>query len=253
VDLRRPRALLQRLADATKPGEPEGHEPVPAPAPAPLVRGGAGMVDWWAARNAGECKHPNPRTVQVGSTAVPYWCPDCKTELHLDVPHDEPKAAKAAPEPAEAGPDDQGQGHDEPEHIDGGEKKTAASRRWSMRGSGKKTYNRPVYGGGTSPQKSLMEAWSGLRPATRHGLYNGTALAIDWQLNVPQFVTDETAYLVHTYHSWTHPYVCIWYGVAAAICTLDHRTRNWLPPFALLARIPLISLVVGVLLYGNSL
>ena len=70
-------------------------------------------------------------------------------------------------------------------------------------------------------------------------------------MGVPQFFTHETAYLVHTYGSWTSFYVVIWYGVAAGIWVIDHRTRDWLPPFALLGRMPLVSLVVGVLLYGN--
>jgi hypothetical protein len=233
VDLR-PRTLLQRLNGAATPDEadelaapapaaPAEPAPIPRPAPAARVRGGARLPDWWA-----------------------------------------PKKPLGEDEPAEDSPADDEHEHGDHEHEhadededagdeDGPVRKAAPGRRWSMSGSGKKTYNRPVYGTSTSPKKSLMEAWGGLRPATRHGLYNGTALAIAWQFNVPQFFTQETAYLVHTHHSWTSFEVCIWYGVAIAICALDHRTRNWLPPFALLARTPLISLVVGVLLYGNPL
>jgi hypothetical protein len=245
---------MQRLTDAVaqgddEPDDQEQPEPAPVPGPpAPAVRGGGGMVDWWNARNAGEdekpekpaagpCAHPNPHAVRARPTGqlIAFWCADCQTQLAI--PDDYDELADVA----------DGEGDAD------GEVPAKVRRQWSMRGSGKKTYNRPVHGTGTSPKKSLIEAWGGLRPATRHGLYNGTSLAIAWQLNIPQFFTQETAYLVHAHHSWTSFEVCIWYGVAIAIWAFDHHTRNWLPPFALLARMPLISLVVGVLLYGNPL
>ncbi|MGC5004823.1 hypothetical protein [Streptomyces sp. DT203] len=142
---------------------------------------------------------------------------------------------------------------DEEDEEDGEEdvdKVPARIRRgWSMRGSGKRVYSRPTYNRGKSPQNSLIEAWTGMRPLTRHGFYNGDTLALGFSLGVPQFFTAETAYLAATYDSWTDFYVCIWYGVAVAIWMLDQRTRNWLPPVALAARVPLVSVIVGVLLY----
>ncbi|WP_199570573.1 hypothetical protein [Streptomyces murinus] len=257
----RPRALLQRLNDAISPAEPDDEpaddealaEPDAEPAvPAQPVRGGARLPDWRAplrdildlekereekeARRSADsdaepCDHPNPHAVHARPTGelVAYWCEDCETQLEV-------------PDPDEEEGDE--------EEADGGV--SAKIRRyWSLRGNGAKVYARPTYREPKAPKQSLLEAWAGMRPTTRHGLYNGTALAIGFALGVPQFFTAETAYLVETYHSWTAFYVVIWYGVALGIWMFDRKSRSWLPPFALMARVPLVSLVIGVALYGN--
>lgn len=265
MDLRRLGALLRRPPNAANPGEPEEQVPdpdpepepvpVPAPPPAPRVRGGAGMVDWWAARNAGiqepddeGCKHPNPRTVQVNGLTVPFWCPDCRTELHFDAPSSKPRASQPAAETVEdVDADDQEGADDEP----GEYAEPTARRRWDPRGSGKKAYLRPAYGARPAPRQSLIEWWAGISAPSRWLLYNGTALGIGFTLGVPQFFTRETAFLVAHHHSWTDLYVCFWYGVAVLAVVIDRKTRTWLPPFALAGRVPLISLLIGALLYGT--
>ncbi|MEC3995203.1 hypothetical protein VSR01_17340 [Actinacidiphila sp. DG2A-62] len=258
--------------------------------PAPL-RPGDRAPAWWEPKPviAGPvCTHPNPSTFQLGETGeqVPFWCPDCKEELYPDVP-----AASPAPAPATARkgscehpnphavrsqptgqlvaywcadcetqlpvPDD----YDELEDVkdadveqdgDGGEVPAAIRRRWSVRGSGEKTYARPGYlKSKPAPKQSLVDWWISRSSQSRWLLYNGTALAGGFALGVPQFFTAEVAYLVHTYHSWMAFYVVIWYGVAIGVWAWDHKTRRWLPPFALAARIPMVSMVVGSLLYGT--
>lgn len=197
---------------------------------------------------AKECEHPTPHEVRnkVTGQLVAYWCADCETQL--GVPDDYDELADVTDGDGEEG--DGGEGDEDGKPVD----KVPASirHRWSMRGNGKKTYARPVYGKTSDERKkSGIEAWTGLPKKTRHLLYNGTALGAGFWIGVPQFFTAEVAYLVDTYGSWTDFYVCIWYGVAAGIWVIDYRTRNWFPPFALAARIPLVSMIVGVLLYGN--
>lgn len=234
MDLR-PSTLIQRLNNAVKADDDEP-EAQPAPvqpaqaapvAPAQPVRGGAGMVDWWAARNAGvnENDEPEASTAAVTSTAGEFDFPEEFDELDED-----------------GGEEESGGGDKAPSTI---------RSRWGLYGSGKKTYNRPVYATTPSPKTSLIEAWGGMTPKTRHLLYNGAALGAGFYIGVPQFFTAQVAYLVATYDSWTDFYVAIWYGAIAGIWVFDHRTRNWFPPFALAARIPLVSMIVGALLYGT--
>ncbi|WP_202234470.1 hypothetical protein [Actinacidiphila reveromycinica] len=187
-----------------------------------------------------ECEHPNPHAVHARPTGklVAYWCEDCETQL--DVPEDYDELSDLEDQDA----DDDGD--------EDGEVPASIRRRWSLRGSGKKTYTRPTYGPSTPEAKqSLVGWWTGRSAQSRWLLYNGVALGAGFALGVPQFFTDEVAYLVATYDSWTAFYVVVWYGVALGIWMWDFRTRNWLPPFALAARIPLISMVVGALLYGT--
>ncbi|MFB8347970.1 hypothetical protein [Streptomyces niveus] len=250
------------------------------------------VPDWWDPEKdiiaAKPCEHPNPRMARLGSTGTlyPSWCPDCATALHGDVPgykplarvptstkacaHPDPHAVRSRPnnqlvafwcadcetqlpvpddydelddEDNEEADDESGQGPDKvPAKIRGS---------WSLRGNGKRAYARPRYSKPVE-KKSLVEWWTGRDLASRWLLYNGSALAAGFALGVPQFFTAEVAYLVATYDSWTAFYVAIWYGVAAGVWVWDYRSRTWFPPFALAARIPLISMIVGSLLYGTT-
>lgn len=153
-------------------------------------------------------------------------------------------------------PEDQDEREDAAGPADGGDEDEVpvkARARWrpDWTPRGEKTYSRPAYTDKISPRQSLLGWWASMSAPTRWLLYNGTALALGYAIGAPQFFTAETAYLVHTYGSWTNAYVVIWYGVAAAVWGVNAHTRTWFPLFAWLGRVPWISLVVGVLLYGN--
>ncbi|WP_284576728.1 hypothetical protein [Streptomyces sp. 2P-4] len=186
------------------------------------------------------CDHPEPHAVRSrpDNRLVAFWCADCETQLPVPDDFDELDDETA---------EDDGDG----EQADGDPVPEKVRRRWGLRGNGTKDYNRPAYAKKVEKQ-SLVDWWNGRDRRTAWLLYNGTALAAGFSIGVPQFFTAEVAYLAATYDSWTDFYVCVWYGVAAGIWVWDHRSRTWFPPFALAARIPLISMVVGSLLYGTA-
>lgn len=280
--------FLEGMRQANEGDEPEAPETPPPPAepPAPPVvpparigreATGAGhnVPNWWdkdktlRVTTDGDddsgCTHPNPRTARVGASdqLVPYWCPDCKTTLTLAAADTAPAKAPTGPpasapaedeedqEDNEPGPDDEVDGDGDEAEEDGGKAAGRTGSRW-LYGSGKKRYTRPVYAQKSAPKQSLLEWWGSLSRTTRHGLYNGAALGIGFWVGVPQFFTHEVAHLVATYHSWTAFYVCVWYVIAAVIWAVDHKSRDWLPPLALLGRVPLISMIIGALLYGTG-
>ncbi|MFE4960830.1 hypothetical protein ACFRCW_44710 [Streptomyces sp. NPDC056653] len=176
-------ALIQRLNSAATPAEPDDtDETSAAPAatiPAQPVRGGGRLPNWWepkrdvvdlddVAKDApeeGPCEHPHPHAVHASLTGelVAYWCEDCEAQL-----------------PVPDGMED-GDEEDEEDGEEGVDKVPARIRR----GSGKRVYSRPTYNRGKSPKNSLIEAWTGMRPLTRHGLYKGGALALGFSLGVP--------------------------------------------------------------------
>lgn len=211
--------------EAPEPREiPEPRGPATVPAQADKLRIGDRMPDWWA---------PKP-VIVAEEDAEPPTGPVETTE----------PVEKVTPD------DDQDDEGDEDEDEEKPATPSKPRRRW-LHGSGKKTYSRPTYGSTPEAKQSLMGWWTGRSAQSRWLLYNGTALAAGFALGVPQFFTAEVAYLDATYDSWTDFYVCVWYGVAVGIWAFDYRTRNWLPPFALACRIPLVSMVVGALLYGS--
>ncbi|MCX4550555.1 MULTISPECIES: hypothetical protein [unclassified Streptomyces] len=254
MDLR-PRTLIRAFKDGVAEAKASDaktgtDETMPDPPAAPKPRGlriGDRPRAWWEPKPVittepvedeakpkadGEpCDHPMPHAVHSRPTGelVAYWCEDCETQL--PVPEDD---------------------EDDEDEEEGGGVPARIRRLWKSRDASKKTYSRPAFGSGKSPKQSLAEWWGGMRPSTRHGLYNGSALAIGLWAGIVQFFTNETAYLVATYDSWTALGVCFWYGVALAIWMVDHKFRGWFPPFALLARVPLVSMIVGSLLYSTA-
>ncbi|MFD9903890.1 hypothetical protein [Streptomyces sp. NPDC059063] len=254
--------LIRRYLDS-RGARPVGHRdpadcspdmPAAAAPAAPLRRGASRLPAWWAPKphldDAGEdrtrltksgadeeaCAHPAPHEVRSRPTGqlVAYWCADCGTQL--DVPDDYEDDDQDDEEPAE----------------DSDPVPPTIRRRWSLRGSGRKTYSRPRYvQARPAPRQSLIGWWQGMSAPSRWLLYNSTALGAGFALGIPQFFTDETAYLVAANDSWADPGAFVGYGMALAVWMWDYRTRAWIPPFALAARIPLISLAVGGLLYGN--
>lgn len=232
----RSRALLQGLADAidTGPADEPGQRPDTAadstpdtPAPAEPIRGGARLPHW---------REP-------------------KKPLTLDAPADpEPSRRTATTVVDDELPDDTDEDLDDADEQDDQEGDEGKQRRRFGRRSGaRRIYARPTYlDNRPSPKQSVLQWWLGISAPARWGLYNGTAAAAGFALHVVQFFHAETAYLVAQHHSWTNPYVCIWYGVAAGLWVFDYKTRAFWPLFALAARIPLVSAVVGVLLYGST-
>ncbi|MFJ3545431.1 hypothetical protein ACIPQH_25085 [Streptomyces rubiginosohelvolus] len=185
------------------------------------------------------CQHPDPHAVRSrpDSRLVAFWCADCETQLPVPDDFDELNDA--------TGEEDGEQGED-------GDQVPAKVRlRWGLRGNGTKEYDRPRYAQKAEKQ-SLVDWWNGRDRKSRWLLYNGTALAAGFGLGIPQFFTEEVAYLDATYDSWTAFYVCVWYGIGLGIWMWDYRSRTWFPPFALAARVPLISMIVGSLLYGAT-
>ncbi|MCX5326332.1 hypothetical protein [Streptomyces sp. NBC_00120] len=264
MDLR-PRAILSRISDPgdridpdrTREDDDAGHPDTDAPDSSDTTptstdtgSGASRLPNWWepdkppletdepgggqaTAKEA--CEHPNPHAVYAQPTneLVAYWCADCETQLDVPEPQD-------------------GDEYDE-EADEGDPVPSRIRRQWRRKGSATRIYRRPAYlDNRPAPKQSLLQWWVGMDTPTRWLLYNGTALGIGFQLGVPQFFTAETAYLVHTYGSWTDWHVFPWYGVATAIWALDHRTRSWFPLFAIAGRIPLISMAVGSLLYGST-
>ncbi|MYX37821.1 MULTISPECIES: hypothetical protein [unclassified Streptomyces] len=100
-------------------------------------------------------------------------------------------------------------------------------------------------------RKSLVASVRTMPGHQRWAIYNGAALGLGFAFGLPQFFTAETAYLVATSSSWADLNCLFWYAVTAGIAWLDWRTRGWWPGLALLLRVPAVSLVVGVLLYGD--
>ncbi|WP_327415443.1 hypothetical protein [Streptomyces sp. NBC_01233] len=195
------------------------------------------------------CKHPDPEEVRssVNGQLLAYWCTQCETKLDLPDDYDE---LQDVTKDDDADPENEGD--QDGEDVD--KVPPTIRQRWGqgIRGTGQKSYNRPVYGkDSTAKKKALIEVWGQMSGKTRHLLYNGTALGAGFYMGVPQFFTAEVAYLVDTYSSWTDFYVCVWYGVAAGIWVLDYRTRGWFPVFSWLTRIPTVSMIVGALLYGT--
>ncbi|MFZ4266563.1 hypothetical protein [Streptomyces arboris] len=185
------------------------------------------------------CDHPDPHAVRSrpDNRLVAFWCAECSTQLPIPDDFDELNDA--------TGEEDGEQGED-------GDQVPAKVRlRWGLRGNGTKEYDRPRYAQKAEKQ-SLVDWWNGRDRKSRWLLYNGTALAAGFGLGIPQFFTEEAAYLDATYDSWTAFYVCVWYGIALGIWMWDYRSRTWFPPFALAARVPLISMIVGSLLYGAT-
>lgn len=235
-------------APTEPPAAPNEGQPVTDPAP-----DGHRIPPWWEQPKPlrpGACQHPRPHAVRAQGTGqlVAYWCADCSSQLDVPWSYDELDEVTAGPV----------DGGGEGDAVGGGDEVPATIRaRWNARwrpnisgtGEKKRKYSRPTYP--STPRQSLIGWWKARSAESQWLLYNGAALGVGYVCGLPQFVTEETAYLVHTYDSWTAPYVVIWYGVAAAVWFADAHTRTWLPPFAWLGRVPWVSLVVGVLLYGN--
>lgn len=112
--------------------------------------------------------------------------------------------------------------------------------------------SRPAYRGGPVLRQTPRQWWNSVPAARKHLAYNGTALGIGWYAGLPQYVTLQVGRLADTYDSWREPGATAWCLVVVVAWWSDRATRHWWWPFALLARVPGISVFVGVLLYGST-
>ncbi|MFI6986056.1 hypothetical protein ACIBSV_46890 [Embleya sp. NPDC050154] len=180
---------------------------------------------------------PTRQAPKQRRTLVPPWRDGPKHHLADHAVDDNPED-----EVPEVEGECEEEGDDEPE---------TPRRRWDPRGSGahkRPTFRQPRH----TPRQTPVEWWRHMPARNRWALYNGCALGAGFALHLPQWVTAETAYLVATYDSWTDVHVYFWYCVTALVWACDHETRRWHWALALPCRIPLISIVVGVLLYGTT-
>lgn len=256
MDLR-PRVLLGQLGSLADRIDPDGRQDQPATDTDTTPDGTDTAPD--SVPDSTDTTPDKPQHAPATNRLPDWW--RAKPDILTKEPAPEPAPAAEPSDIPEPAPDD-GPEDDEPEQKEEGEgdedTREGVSARvrhlWRERfpDAPEKEYSRPTYRPTRAPKQALLDAWWGMSAKTRHLAYNGAALGIGWYLGVPQFFTAETAYLAHTYDSWAHPYVVVWYGVAVAVWLLDHRTRSWLPFFALLARVPLVSMVIGVALYGTT-
>lgn len=135
--------------------------------------------------------------------------------------------------------------------LQGGDRIARAGRD-RLRKAAKSSPGRPAYHDGPPLRQTPLAWWRGISATTKWGLYNGCALSVGFYFGIPQFVRDQVAYLATTYGSWSAPGVGVWYIAPLMAWMLNHSSRHWWPPAALIARVPWISIVVGVLLYGST-
>ncbi|MGC0418358.1 hypothetical protein [Embleya sp. AB8] len=136
---------------------------------------------------------------------------------------------------------------------DGKEEPTRAypgRRSRARRGAPQRVYRRPPYlDQPFNPRQSGIQWWAQLGHTRQHFLYNAAAFTGGVMLDFPQFVSRQAVYLVATYDG-PNPNHVVWSVVVAGAVWLNWRTRRLWPPLALLGRVPVVSLVMGLLLYG---
>ncbi|MGV2914589.1 hypothetical protein [Streptomyces alfalfae] len=114
---------------------------------------------------------------------------------------------------------------------------------------------------GAQERRSLVEVIRNTPDHVRWMWFSGSALCAGFYLGWPQWVADGVNFLVTNHPTLTDTYSVSCYGLAVAVFVLDARASaltdvrrgRWLVlPIAWLARIPTVSLVVGVPLSGNT-
>lgn len=100
------------------------------------------------------------------------------------------------------------------------------------------------------PKQSLVEAYARVPSKIRWLIYHGTAAAAGYRIGWVDFSTDTTAWIAD--HGPTHPQALFWYGFAVACILLYRRFSPSYLVFGWACTIPIASVVVGALLYGNG-
>ncbi|WP_413808160.1 hypothetical protein [Streptomyces sp. OE57] len=118
----------------------------------------------------------------------------------------------------------------------------------------------PVPMRGAEERRSLVDVVRSTPGHVKWMLFSGSALGAGFYLGWPQWVRDGAEFLVTEHPSLTDTYSFTCYGLAVGVFVLDSRASGlldrrrgrWLLlPIAWLARIPSVSLVVGVCMHGD--
>lgn len=164
----------------------------------------------------------------------------------------------AAPAPAE--PDDEPD-EGEPAPEAGQPKPTAAAKtKPQFKAGGRKGRRSKKPGPNTprgafdshpeDPKQSLVEAYARIPSKIRWLVYHGTAAAAGYRIGWVDFSTDTTAWIAR--HGLTHPQALFWYCFALGCALLYRRFSPAYLVFGWACTIPIASVVVGALLYGNG-
>ncbi|MFF4292147.1 hypothetical protein ACFY0N_00655 [Streptomyces vinaceus] len=229
---------------------------------------------------AAPCQHPRvrPEVDRATGELVSLLCDVCGEDLPVPKVAPQPplqpdwwsvKRAASAPGPVEnddveksdAADDTEGSGDGGSDANTGrGGRLRAHLPGWLFDGQGHPAMPRPVNASPVnvapvlrSPRQSAAEWLATISPQTKFLCYHGVAFGIGWYLGIVQFVTAETAYIVHLCAGdWTDSMALTGYVPAAIILLIDRyfrRARSW---FAFPVRVITVSLITGVLLYGSA-
>lgn len=100
------------------------------------------------------------------------------------------------------------------------------------------------------PKQSLVEAYARIPGKIRWLIYHGTAAAAGYRIGWVDFSTDTTAWIAD--HGPTHPQALFWYCFAFGCVLLYRRFSPAYLVFGWACTVPIASVVVGALLYGNG-
>lgn len=205
----------------------------------------------------------SPKPVR-GTRHIPDWREGPRPLDELAVSRDDNTADGDAPDTddahdTEAEADDGGEGG-EGDGGDGakGSDNPSAPRKYLrktdayLREVKERDHARPTYQDWAAVRRSPFDWWHGISPSNRWLIYNASAFGIGWYFGIPQFARDEVDFCVTTYGAWDSPAVGVWYLAVLMTWMLNRSSRHWWPPAALIARVPWVSTVVGVLLYGST-
>ncbi len=87
-----------------------------------------------------------------------------------------------------------------------------------------------------------------LNPRARRVAYNASAAALGWSFGLVELCSDAIEAAGHEFS--VHTALALGACICGVIALIDSRTRRWWPPLAWVARAPLASAVLALLLYA---
>ncbi|MCM1964880.1 hypothetical protein [Streptomyces sp. G1] len=213
------------------------------------------------------CKHPRNRAEQDPTTyeLTALVCDDCGHRG--PAPAADPTPPPAAG-PAPAGPVTKEDGDAEEEDVEdaeeegeeggeepgeGGEQPQSRGQRIRGRASGWKapSFPRPV-NSDPAPRAALIDRLRVMTVERWGVIYNGAAAFVGWKIGLVGWATNTTLYIDLRADEWGDTAAICGYAFAAALLLLDRRYKGRFILLAFAARIPTISVLLGVLLYGGT-